>query len=60
MVVVGGGIGGATAAKYLRMLDASIEVTLIEANSDYYTCFMSNEVLAGGRTIDSIRVTTHP
>lgn len=46
---------GATAAKYLRMLDASIEVTLIEANSDYYTCFMSNEVLAGGRTIDSIR-----
>ncbi|WP_457673635.1 FCSD flavin-binding domain-containing protein [Thiolapillus sp.] len=54
VVVVGGGIGGATAAKYLRMMDPSIEVTLIEANKDYYTCFMSNEVLGGERSIDSI------
>lgn len=55
VVVVGGGIGGATAAKYIRMADPSIEVTLIEANKDYYTCFMSNEVLSGERTLDSIR-----
>ena len=55
VVVVGGGIGGATAARYLRMMDASIQVTLIEANKDYYTCFMSNEVLVGGRTMDSLR-----
>ena len=54
VVVVGGGIGGATAAKYLRMMDPSIEVTLIEANKDYYTCFMSNEVLGGERSMDSI------
>ncbi|HGG59172.1 MAG TPA: cytochrome C [Gammaproteobacteria bacterium] len=54
VVVVGGGIGGATAAKYLRMMDPSIEVTLIEANKDYYTCFMSNEVLSGERSMDSI------
>jgi len=55
VVVVGGGTGGATAAKYLRMADPSIEVTLIEANKDYYTCYMSNEVLSGERTIDSIK-----
>ncbi len=55
VVVVGGGTGGATAAKYLRMYDSSIAVTLIEANKHYYTCYMSNEVLSGDRSIDSIR-----
>jgi sulfide dehydrogenase [flavocytochrome c] flavoprotein chain len=55
VVVVGGGTGGATAAKYLRMADPTIEVTLIEANKDYYTCYMSNEVLSGERTIDAIK-----
>ncbi len=55
VVVVGGGIGGATAAKYIRMADPSIEVTLIEPNKTYYTCFMSNEVLSGERSMDSIR-----
>jgi sulfide dehydrogenase [flavocytochrome c] flavoprotein subunit len=55
VVVVGGGIGGATAAKYIRMADAGIDVTLIEPNKFYYTCFMSNEVLAGHRSIDSLK-----
>lgn len=55
VVVVGGGPGGATAAKYLRKADPSIEVTLIERNQHYHTCFMSNEVLAGLRTLDSIK-----
>ncbi len=57
VVVVGGGVGGATAAKYIRMADASIDVTLIEPNTEYYTCFMSNEVLGGHRTMESIKVT---
>jgi sulfide dehydrogenase [flavocytochrome c] flavoprotein subunit len=57
VVIVGGGVGGATAAKYIRMADSSIDVTLIEPNTEYYTCFMSNEVLSGHRTMDSIRVT---
>ncbi|MCB1799817.1 MAG: NAD(P)/FAD-dependent oxidoreductase, partial [Gammaproteobacteria bacterium] len=57
VVVVGGGVGGATAAKYIRMADSSIDVTLIEPNTEYYTCFMSNEVLSGHRTMDSIKVT---
>jgi sulfide dehydrogenase [flavocytochrome c] flavoprotein subunit len=55
VVVVGGGTGGATAAKYIRMADPSVEVTLIEANKHYYTCYMSNEVLGGERTLDSIK-----
>ncbi|HHN68201.1 MAG TPA: NAD(P)/FAD-dependent oxidoreductase, partial [Thermopetrobacter sp.] len=54
VVVVGGGPGGATAARYLKLIDPGIEVTLIEANKTYHTCFMSNEVLGGGRSIESI------
>lgn len=54
VVVVGGGAGGTIAAKYIRMMDPSVEVTLIEANPKYHTCFMSNEVLGGDRTIESI------
>ena len=54
VVVVGGGTGGATAAKYIKMADAGIDVTLIEPNETYHTCYMSNEVLSGHRTIESI------
>jgi sulfide dehydrogenase [flavocytochrome c] flavoprotein subunit len=57
VIIVGGGVGGGTAAKYIRMADSSIDVTLIEPNTEYYTCFMSNEVLSGHRTMDTIRVT---
>lgn len=55
VVVVGGGVGGATTAKYIRMADPSVEVTLIEKNADYHTCFISNEVLSGDRSLDSIK-----
>lgn len=55
VVVIGGGMGGATAAKYLRIMDPSIEVTLIEANKNYFTCFASNEVIGGSRQISSIK-----
>jgi len=55
VVIVGGGMGGATAAKYIKMADPSIDVTLIEANKNYHTCFLSNEVLGGNRDIKSIR-----
>ncbi|HHL19182.1 MAG TPA: cytochrome C [Thiothrix sp.] len=54
VVIVGGGTGGATAAKYLKKADPSIQVTLIEKNPRYYTCYMSNEVLGGERTLDSL------
>ncbi len=55
VVIVGGGPAGATVAHYLRMMDASIDVTLIEANKNYFTCFMSNEVLGGERNMDGIK-----
>ena len=55
VVVVGGGTGGATAAKYLRLADSSIEVTLIEPNKEYFTCYLSNEVLGGNRDMESIK-----
>ncbi|ESQ14082.1 MAG TPA: cytochrome C [Chromatiaceae bacterium] len=55
VVVVGGGTGGATAAKYIKMADPSIHVTIIEPNKEYYTCYLSNEVLSGERTLDSIK-----
>lgn len=55
VVVVGGGTGGATVAKYLRLLDSSIEVTLIERNPIYTTGYMSNEVISGERSLASIQ-----
>ncbi|MCW8974548.1 MAG: NAD(P)/FAD-dependent oxidoreductase [Sedimenticola sp.] len=54
VVVIGGGPGGATAAKKIRMMDPNIQVTLVEANKNYHTCFMSNEVLSGDRSLGSI------
>ncbi|MDM8547865.1 FCSD flavin-binding domain-containing protein [Candidatus Venteria ishoeyi] len=55
VVVVGGGVGGATAAKYLKIMDPSLDVTLIEQDKFYYTCFLSNEILSGNRELDSIK-----
>lgn len=54
VVVVGGGVGGCTAAKYLRKMDPNVDVTLITAEPSYISCFMSNEVLSGDRGLDSI------
>ena len=54
VVVIGGGYGGATAAKYLRLLDPGIDVTLIEPNEAFVSCPLSNLVLGGFRTMDDI------
>lgn len=57
VVVVGGGYGGATAAKYLRMWsNGSVEVTLIERNSEFISCPISNLVIAGEKTLTDITV----
>jgi sulfide dehydrogenase [flavocytochrome c] flavoprotein subunit len=56
VVVVGGGYGGATAAKYVRMLDPGIEVTLIEPNEAFVSCPISNLVLGGFKTIADVTV----
>src|SRR5450432_4173278 len=57
VVVIGGGYGGATAARYVRMLDPSIEVVLIEPNEAFVSCPLSNMVLGGFRTLADITVT---
>lgn len=55
VVVIGGGYGGATAAKYVRMWsDYSIDVTLIEPNSQFISCPISNLVLGGSKTLADI------
>ncbi len=55
VVVVGGGFGGATMAKYLRMWSsAGVDVTLIERNPQFISCPMSNLVIGGERTMADI------
>ncbi|WP_407495513.1 FCSD flavin-binding domain-containing protein [Pseudooceanicola sp. MF1-13] len=55
VVVIGGGAGGATAARYIaKDSDGQIDVTLIEPTRKYYTCFFSNLYLGGFRDISSI------
>ncbi|MDV3239823.1 MAG: NAD(P)/FAD-dependent oxidoreductase [Gammaproteobacteria bacterium] len=54
VVVVGGGFGGATCAKYLRRYDAEIDITLVEASPQYVTCPGSNWVLGGLRGMADI------
>ncbi|HRP66109.1 MAG TPA: NAD(P)/FAD-dependent oxidoreductase [Thauera sp.] len=57
IVVVGGGFGGATAAKYLRMWsNGSVEVTLIERNTQFISCPISNLVIGGLQQMDDISV----
>ena len=57
VVVVGGGYGGATVAKYLRMWsEGSVQVTLIERNPTFISCPMSNLVIGGTKTMADITV----
>jgi sulfide dehydrogenase [flavocytochrome c] flavoprotein chain len=55
IVVVGGGFGGATAARFLKRTDARLDVTLVEANPVFTSCPFSNEVIAGMRDIAAQR-----
>lgn len=55
VVVVGGGAGGATAARYIaKDSKGEIDVTLIEPTRKYYTCFFSNLYLGGFKEIEDI------
>ena len=54
VVVIGGGWGGTSAAKYVRLADPSIEVILLEPNKEFVSCPFSNLVLSGVRTIESL------
>ena len=55
VVVVGGGYGGATAAKYIRMWsDGKVNVTLVEPNDAFVSCPISNLVLGGSKQMADI------
>ena len=57
VVVVGGGYGGATAAKYLRMWsEGTVDVTLIERNPSFVSCPVSNLVIGGLKEMADITV----
>ena len=55
IVVVGAGYGGATAAKYLKLLsDNTAQVTIIEPNANFISCPLSNLVVGGVEKIDAL------
>jgi sulfide dehydrogenase [flavocytochrome c] flavoprotein chain len=56
VVVIGGGWGGATAAKYIRLSDPSIEITLLEPNKEFISCPFSNLVLSGVESLKNLTV----
>jgi len=52
VVVIGGGFGGATAAKYIKRHNPAIAVTLVEPSKVFYTCPFTNLYVGGLRTFD--------
>ena len=55
VIVIGGGAGGATAARYIaKDSDGGIDVTLIEPSRTYFSCFFSNLYLGGFKQIDDL------
>ena len=57
VVVVGGGFGGATAAKYLRVLSRNtLNVTLVEPRDAFVSLPLSNLVVGGSRRVEDLTV----
>ena len=55
VLVVGGGYGGATVSKYIRLLsDHSIDVMMVEPNTAFVSCPVSNLVIGGQKTMADI------
>ena len=54
VVVIGAGIGGGTAAKYIKMWAPDIDVTVVEREATFISCPISNLVLAGTTTLNEI------
>lgn len=54
VVVIGGGFGGATAAKYIRQWAPEIEVVLVEREAAFISCPLSNLVLGGSEKIENL------
>ncbi len=56
VVIVGGGYGGATAARYIKMWAPNVDVTLVERNAEFISCPISNLVLGGSKTMQDITI----
>ena len=55
VIVIGGGAGGATAARYIaKDSEGAVDVTLIEPSRTYFTCFFSNLYIGGFKDIDDL------
>lgn len=54
VVIVGGGFGGSTCAKYLQRFNSNLDITLLEPSARYITCPFSNTVISGMQQMDSI------
>lgn len=54
VVVVGGGFGGATAAKYIRMWGGNVQVTLVDPSASHISCILSNLVVTGALPMSKI------
>ncbi|OGA24322.1 MAG: flavocytochrome C [Betaproteobacteria bacterium RIFCSPLOWO2_02_FULL_67_26] len=54
VVVIGGGYGGATAARYIKLWEPGIDVALVERGSEFVSCPISNLVLGGNTQIGNI------
>jgi len=55
VVIVGGGPGGATVARVLKSAAPDLDVTVIETQKIYTTCFNSNHYFGGFRTFESLQ-----
>jgi len=56
VLVIGGGFGGATVAKYVRLWGGDINVTLVDRNASHYTCILSNLVITGTLPMDRVKL----
>ncbi|HRD96850.1 MAG TPA: NAD(P)/FAD-dependent oxidoreductase [Rubrivivax sp.] len=54
VVIVGGGFGGSTAARYLRLWGGNVDVTLVERNTSFVSCPISNLVIGGHKQMADI------
>jgi sulfite dehydrogenase len=54
VVVIGGGYGGATAAKFVKLWAPDIDVTIVERNAEFVSCPISNLVLAGNTQLANL------
>jgi sulfide dehydrogenase [flavocytochrome c] flavoprotein subunit len=56
VVVIGGGFGGATAAKYLKIGAPGLDVTLVERNQTFTSCPLSNEAISGEIPLSKLEI----